>query len=99
MRGYTVFRIHLMRPGTTAVTVAFGGTVADEATVRQRATNEGLLAGRDVPPNPVIVTRDASPPSRISACNWSSSNGCSRTLRPVSPFETRERILRSMAFN
>jgi hypothetical protein len=54
MRGYTVFRIHLMRPGTTAVTVAFGGTVADEASVRQRATNEGLLAGSttDIQPGP-----------------------------------------------
>jgi hypothetical protein len=34
-----------MKPGTTAFTVAFVGTDADEATVRRRAANEGLLAG------------------------------------------------------
>jgi hypothetical protein len=46
--------IHIMKPGTTAVTVAFVGTDADEATVRQRAANEGLLAGTttDIQPGP-----------------------------------------------
>jgi len=34
-----------MKPGTTAFTVAFVMTDADEATVRRRAANEGLLAG------------------------------------------------------
>jgi hypothetical protein len=34
-----------MNPGTTAITVAHVRTDADEATVRRRTTNEGLLSG------------------------------------------------------
>lgn len=46
--------IHVMKPGTTALTVAFVGTDAEEATVRRRAANEGLLAGSttEIQPDP-----------------------------------------------
>jgi hypothetical protein len=48
--------IHIQKPGTTAFTVAFVQTDAEDATARARAASEGLVAGAtmEIKPDPTI---------------------------------------------